>query len=513
MTRTLWRWLCAFLLAGAMTLWGAHASAAPRRALLVGSREGSADQHSLRYTSDDVGRLSNVLKELGGFASGMSELHNPSAAQVKEKLEALAHGEKSELFVFYYSGHADGAGLSLSGTDLAFSDLLAKIAAVPADLRVIVLDACQSGAASRTKGVTIAPPFDVQARIESSTGDVIITSSSASEAAYESDTSRAGVFSLHFATALRGAGDINSDGAITITEAYQYAYAHTLRSTMLSSGGPQHPSFRYAVEGRQEPALTRLATAARLTLRASETGDFVIFDDQESRVLAEIHVEKEHQSRLALAPGRYLVRKRGTRDLRSARIALSANDDRVLDESRMPAISLIRLPPKGGLGSISFGLSAGQFWSALGEQGHLQLMLGPEWERATWMFRAEAVASFGTQEYNQLRTTEQTAGILLSALTGLRLGGVFLRVGPLAGGEMIFQQPDGRPSRKGFGLRVGPRFRADIPLGQSIGIYANLDVSVLMAAADGRVAGVAARVGDLGFFGSIGYGVGIVNSW
>lgn len=338
--------LCAFLVAASAFAPRTSLAAPQRRALLVGSREGNADQVTLRYTQDDVRRLGAALTELGGFAQA-SEVNSPTAAALTARLDALAKGEKSELFVFYYSGHADGVNLSLGGTELPLADLFAKVSAVPADLRIIVLDACQSGASSRSKGVKVAPPFQVQARVEGSTGDVVITSSSASEASYESDAWRAGIFSLHFATALRGAADADGDGSVTVGEAYGYAYSQTLRSTLLASGGPQHPSFRYAVEGQREPVLTRLAKGAHLTLRASEPGDFVLFDDQESRVVVEMRVEKP--TRLALSPGRYLVRKRGAKSLRSARIVLGPKDDRILDEAQMPATALIRLPPKRGL--------------------------------------------------------------------------------------------------------------------------------------------------------------------
>ena len=498
-------------LATALLLTSSAASAAPRRALLVGNHEGNADQASLRYTADDVRRLGSVLTELGGAET--SQLEDATADQVTAKLDALAKGDRSELFVFYYSGHADGANLSLGGSTLPLATLLAKIALVPADLRVVVLDACQSGAATRAKGVTLAAPFDVTARTEDSTGDVVITSSSASEASYESDASRAGVFSLYFATALRGAGDEDGDGTVTIGEAYRYAYTQTLRSTLLTTGGPQHPTFRYAVEGQREPVLTRLASSAHLTLRASEAGNFVLFDERESRVFAEVRVEKDRQARLALVAGKYVVRKRGSRDLRTASIALAAKDDRVLDESQMPSVPLIRLPSKGGLGNLALGLSAGQYWSGLGEQGHLRLMLGPEWERSTWLFRGELALGIGTQQNNGLDTSERSGGLLVSALTGVRVGGVFIRGGPLAGAEVIIEQPTGRRQCAGMAFRVGPRLRTDIALSRNISLFSVLDVDLLVTPVEGRVTGVGTSAGNVGFFGSASYGFGFVNAW
>lgn len=482
------------------------AAAAPRRALLVGSREGAPDQATLRYTADDVRRLASTLRELGGVDA--TEVEDVRADQVAARLDALAKGDRAELFVFYYSGHADGSNLALGGTALPLATVLAKVAAVPADLRIVVLDACQSGAATRSKGVTIAPPFDVSAHTDA-TGDVVITSSSASEASYESDASRAGVFSLHFATGLRGAADEDGDGAITIGEAYRYAYAQTLRATMLSGSGTQHPTFRYAVGGQREPILTRLSSSAHLTLRASEEGSFVLFDERETRVFAEVRLDRDKSQRLALAPGRYVVRKRGARDLKTASILLAKTDDRVLDESQMPATPLIRLPPKGGLGDLAIGASLGQYWSALGEDGHLRLFVGPEWERGTWLFRGEAVLGLGIQRHADLDTREQTIGVAASALTGVRRGDFFLRAGPLVGLEVVRQQPTGRADRVAAGVRVGPRVRLDVALGRTLAAYGVLDVDLLVTKVEDR----AAVVGAFGLVPTGSWSAGLSAAW
>src|SRR3954468_21369310 len=79
-------------------------SAAPRRALLVGSSLGTPEQAPLRYTRDDVQRLSRVLTDLGGIdAPSITTLQDVPAAQVLSTLDALAADKstRSEVFVFY----------------------------------------------------------------------------------------------------------------------------------------------------------------------------------------------------------------------------------------------------------------------------------------------------------------------------------------------------------------------------------------------------------------------------
>lgn len=140
-------------------------------------------------------------------------------------------------------------------------------------------------------------------------------------------------------------------------------------------------------------------------------------------------------------------------------------------------------------------------------------MAGPEWERGVWLFRGEATLSLGTQRHKELETREQTVGLALSALTGIQLGGVFLRAGPLLGGEMIFQKTAGREARSAFAARVGPRLRLDIPLTRNLGIYMNGDLALLAVPADGEYAGLSLRVGGLGLFAWGGYGLGLLSAW
>ncbi len=504
-----WAALCLLLMCG-------PAVAGGRKALLVGNRIGSEEQAPLRFTSEDVRRLAAVLTELGGVDPGnLGRIEDASAAEVLERLDALAHekGERPEIFFFFYSGHADGSGLQLAGTTLPMAVLLEKIAAVPAGLRIIILDACQSGSAIRAKGVHVAAPWQVHVEKSSPTGDIIISSSAATEQSYESDAYRAAIFSLHLTSALRGAADADADGSVTLSEAYRHAYAQTLRSTLLTSGGPQRPTFRWELQGNREPILTRLNASARLTLHAADEGDFILFDDEEQRVFAEVRVERGRQARLALSPGTYVVKKRGTRDLRSARIRLSPNDDRVLVDAQMPATPLIRLARKGSFGDVFITGSAGQYWSAFGERGQLQLSIGPEWERSHWLFGAQLVVSVGAQEHRELVTPQQSVGLLLSALAGHRIENMVLRLGPAVGVQHIRQQPEGRADRAGFAVRAGPRLRLDAELTSNVGLFATLDGQVMATPAEGTFPGFSTSIGSWGLFGSVGYSVGIVAVW
>ena len=178
-------------------------------------------------------------------------LRRADRRRVLEALESLgrhiaadraADPAAQTLLVVYYSGHADAEALHLGGSRLSFGELTDAVEAMPVDVRVLVVDACRSGGLTRVKGATPAEPFAISTEDRlAATGTAIITSSSAGEDAQESDDLGGGVFTHHWVAGLLGAADTSDDGAVTLTEAYRYAYAQTLRSTSLQPV-VQHPT-------------------------------------------------------------------------------------------------------------------------------------------------------------------------------------------------------------------------------------------------------------------------------
>ena len=73
--------------------------------------------------------------------------------------------------------------MRLGDSTLRFSDLIGHLQAMPVDVRVLVVDACQSGELARLKGAHPADPFDIVTddRLDSE-GLAVITSSSLGEA-------------------------------------------------------------------------------------------------------------------------------------------------------------------------------------------------------------------------------------------------------------------------------------------------------------------------------------------
>ena len=164
----------------------------------------------------------------------------------------------------YYSGHADGDALHLGGTRLDLVELRDVTAGSSAEARVLVVDSCRSGALTRVKGGRPVPNFEIT--LDSpprAQGFAILTSSAAGEDAQESDQLRASIFTHHLISGLLGAADRDHDGRVTIDEAFEYSSERTLAATASSLPGPQHPTYRLEIGGRNDLILSEPGRAAR----------------------------------------------------------------------------------------------------------------------------------------------------------------------------------------------------------------------------------------------------------
>ena len=117
---------------------------------------------------DYVDRTRRRLSFEWAMISGVNDRFE-DAARLADSLEDLARrverrkGTAETLLFFYYSGHGDSDGLHLTGTQLPFRELLDDLGAIPVDVRILVVDACQSGELTRLKGAVPAEPFEIRA--------------------------------------------------------------------------------------------------------------------------------------------------------------------------------------------------------------------------------------------------------------------------------------------------------------------------------------------------------------
>ena len=362
------------------------AAATVRRvALVVGANNGGDEREMLRYASSDAAMFAKVLGDLGGLDRGdRLALDEPSVAALERGFDAISatvrhareSGERVQ-FVFYYSGHSDETGLLLGGVHLDYKRLRALIDQVPADVRIAILDSCSSGAFTRFKGGKKREPFVLGASADVA-GHAYLTSSSADEAAQESDRIGGSFFTHFLVTGLRGAADTDGDRRVTLNEAYRFAFDETLARTETTSGGPQHAAYDIQLAGTGDLVMTDLRkTSAKLEIASEVTGRIYV-RDRRGNLAAELFKPKDAGAvLLALEPGDYAVTIDDGRNLHRASVEVRSNktellaiaglEDVALEGTRLrgdaPAVDRGErpLPPPGGYVHVAgnIGLTPG----------------------------------------------------------------------------------------------------------------------------------------------------------
>ena len=315
-------------------------------AIVVGSNAGGPGQGELKYAEEDARKVGAVLVELGGYAKDQVDIVvHPSPAELRDRLTKLgervaadaAAGKQSRVF-FYYSGHARASAIDLGPDELPLTELRQRLFAIDATLTVVVLDACQSGAFSRVRGAQPAADFSFNSRQHlDASGVAVLASSAGSELSQESPELHGGYFTHHLLVGLRGAGDANGDGEVSLDEAYHYAYNQTLRATTETAVGGQHVTFEADLKGHGEVALSfpKAATAA-IILPASLEGQTLAYDKRAKTVVAETYKAKGAPVRIAVAPGDYEVLVRHGTTISHCDVVLGGTVD--LDHCRTEVI-------------------------------------------------------------------------------------------------------------------------------------------------------------------------------
>jgi len=318
-----------------------------RFVLAAGANDGGADRPLLKYGVSDAERFARVLVELGGVSADQAAvLKEPKLRDLLQALDQLSArvaearraaagsgGGRIEVVV-YYSGHADEKGLLLAEDRYSYRTLRDRLAQIPADVRIAVLDACASGAFTRRKGGRVRAPFLVD-ESASMRGYAFLTSNTATEAAQESDRIGASYFTHYLVSGLRGAADVSGDGKVTLNEAYQFAFNETVGGTVETKGGAQHPSYDIDLLGSGEVVITDVRqTTATLVLGEELEGRFFIRNAAQQLVV-ELYKPGGRRTELGLEPGSYEIRVERGRTLLVGKTVLVDGGRLALDPAHL----------------------------------------------------------------------------------------------------------------------------------------------------------------------------------
>lgn len=326
-------------------------AAARTHVVAIGSDAGRADEPSLAWAERDADQFAQVMRRLGGAApQDVVLINGGDAEQVRRALADVQArlGEPDDALIVYYSGHADAAGLHLGDTTLPYDELRAAVEASDAAVRVLILDGCRSGGATRVKGARPTEPFaiDLVDRLAVE-GMAVMTSSAAGEDSHESDTLRGSFFTHHLVAALHGAADADGDGRVTLNEAYAYAYRQTLRSSGRTPS-LQHPTYAYALKGRGDFVLSRPADARGYgRLHLPDAATYLVRDrDEDGPVRTEVTPEAGGAA-VVLPAGDYFVQERRRDHYREARVTVQSGAEVDLAEVPAHRVDYARLVRKG----------------------------------------------------------------------------------------------------------------------------------------------------------------------
>jgi Caspase domain len=442
------RFLASLLVAFAAILFAEAARAEVKRyAILIGANRGAAHETPLHFAESDVDAVATTLVSLGGFQSErIVRLLAPTAPRVRKALMELglriqedlrAGGGEAVLFA-YYSGHADAQNLHLGETEFPTEELSNLVRLSQAKLKVLLLDACRSGALTRVKGGRPVAPFQIGLQdLLRNEGYAIITSSTAGEDAQESEALRSSIFTHHFLAGLRGPGDVNRDRLVTLGEAYNYAAEQTLKTSLGTLAGSQHATFEYDLRGRADPVLADLRSrGGRAELVLGTPGEYLLLDGESGALLFEAQV-KNAETPLVLEPGRYRVRARTRRQVFESEIVLEAGARRALAAGEMRAVPLAQVVRKGETAaSLASGPTVGgSVHGPLG--GGFSPMLGVA---LSWAFELPRISIVPRLGLGRGRAVEPAASVVSHSLQEIttELAALYVfDLGPLAVAPMV----------------------------------------------------------------------------
>lgn len=482
----------------ALALIGALAAAGPARGadsvrvlLAIGANVGDPSDPALRFAEADAERVRSLLVDIGGVSADRAYLvMGQTAGVVRERLSEVA-GRVAELaasgqdviLIVYTSSHAREGVLHLRGTHLPLSELRDRLANVPARLRLLIVDACDSGAVTRAKGGRPGPEYHVALEQLQLQGQVIVSSSGPAEPSLEADALSGSLFTHHLLTALRGDADADGDGVVTLHEAYGYTY----RRTVSAAGMPrQHPTFDFDVHGTGELALSQPVKArAALLFPAPLAGQYVVSSQPRPDMVAEIDKEAGRPLRLALAPGRYLLRKRDGRRVGLYSVELPYGGDATVDDRQLQWRDYAQVATKG---TADLDPSPGALLAFASLESPPLEDTGPRWRvqggfqlgRGEWWGLLTAGA--GTRQYRGVALTiGETSGVaglaagyrwlqpgwVVAPLLGVSAEVVALRQSFLRDDEEAIQRVFGQgpvASRLTAGVRAGPLLGLEVSL-------------------------------------------------
>ena len=368
-----------------------------RLALLVGPESfGSGGYTDLRYAAQDVAALEEVLLDPGrGHFDEVWSLTDPVDSSRAGVLSAMAALEErvvsaDDTVFVYFSTHgtlAHGAGDDLDqylvladtqlddvrGSGLAHDEVLAWLEGLPSKRKVLLLASCHSGqgksvitpdmagAMEGTKGLAVPTLREVSEAV------VVIGVCAWNEVARESPDLGHDIYTHFFLEALEQ-GDLDGDGAVTVTEAHDHARSATWDFT----GGTQRAYARAEITG---------ADPVVLSGKRSQQGQGLLASYQESLaglvVFIDGFVKGELPGQVVVPPGQHMVTLEDADGKVVARQRMALSEGQRLDARKLLHQDRVRFATGLGFSAIADPMPSGPMGRV---EIHLPRFPGHGWE-------------------------------------------------------------------------------------------------------------------------------------
>jgi hypothetical protein len=456
----------------ALTLWPTAAWTSERFALVIGNNVGAVSHPKLWFAERDAAHFANVLTEVGDFpADHVLLLRGPDASTVRrafaaidQRLQAARRGARETLLVVYYSGHASESGLELGSDRLAYDDLKSLLTGSSADVRVALVDACDSGILTQVKGgrASADVDFPLPSASDHVEGVAFIASASPGESAQESAALQGSFFTRHFEAALRGAGDSDGDGQVTLTEAFRYTSSQTVSETAKTRVGAQHPTYAMRMSGQGDIVLADLRHAdSMLVLPAAAGSEYIVAGT--NGIVAEVPGAAS-PVKIALTPGSYDIERSSPAGNEETRVTLAPGESLPLPEMS-PAAYAPGARKGGQVYELTggFSIASGTMLHqsvAFGGQVAVSRRLGPIRARLAFDYGQSLVTDAGLN-YN-LITTGGDVAVLYPFLPE---GGFRVDAGIQLGAAWASQFVQGGPTLGALELNGGGLLSLSYPVG------------------------------------------------
>lgn len=218
---------------------------------------------SLKVCVEDVTAIREVFAESYQIARLLTDdtpKHLPTRSNILGELSTIAQAaSREDLLLFYFSGHGiaqDGESYllpcdtrisALRHTAVAMRDVHEIIEQSTVHAKVLILDACHSGASIGKAETMMAPEF-IRHVFEEAEGMAVLASCKENQQSWEWPEQRRSVFTYYLLEALSGKADFDKKNFVTVSDASRYV-TDSVKTWAAEKGVPQTPTLQYTVAG------------------------------------------------------------------------------------------------------------------------------------------------------------------------------------------------------------------------------------------------------------------------